>query len=653
MSADMGFANLFSKIGLINTGNSLFSAISTTSGGSWFSTQFFFSPEFHDNVAGVTPEKLRIFVLDWMNAYLDWAKTIPPDTTHCNFSSATTVMGEFQDQVESQLCNVLLHIHGNWAQFITDMLNATSNHYKDPSFIDRIAVGRNRVPSLNQTDLLIQTTLVPSARTSAVLGTLVLVGPQDTPNSVYSTLLPARYTIDDTSAAFTLGSATPLQVYTHKFAPSTFSYSDWQEYFLYPNRSNGTILISPPPFSAKSPIPLSDPFNSSDVVTAQLAAISSAAVGVFSSFAPSVLAQTTSLLFKENETDANLLYDVDKLGLLDAALSVCAQWPNSCGSSDSRFIDGGFSDDPALAYNIANYQQKHDDWNSTTLKIVVTNTNYANMKQSIPVILGYFNTMFNQDVQPGEFIWAAEEVAPWPSPQVFENYLDDSILSNISNPVNGTNMTTMHFTGLQTVDNPMYGVKGGQQVEMLWININSDVSTLIVGPDLIELKSPEVAELAFNVASNGIISERVFDFFFPSQSSDSPNESPTMTPAPSPTMVPTTCTPFVVKTSSPTSKLSIAPTPKRCVAAKLPCTKSSKCCNSKFVCTGKKKNSMTCKKCGKVNDMCTKAKDCCKAGTKEKCDKKKKKCLKCSKKGSKCKRNKTCCSNKCKKEKCK
>ena len=67
MVANMGFANLFQHAGLLGNDSSSFTAISTNSGGSWFSTQFFYSPEFFAHVMG-DADQLSEYVESWMNA---------------------------------------------------------------------------------------------------------------------------------------------------------------------------------------------------------------------------------------------------------------------------------------------------------------------------------------------------------------------------------------------------------------------------------------------------------------------------------------------------------------------------------------------------------------------------------------------------------
>ena len=76
--ACVGFANLFAQSGLFaqdggeTSSSSAFSAISTTSGASWFSTQLFYSNQFYRRVVHARDgQELYDFVVQWMDAYLD------------------------------------------------------------------------------------------------------------------------------------------------------------------------------------------------------------------------------------------------------------------------------------------------------------------------------------------------------------------------------------------------------------------------------------------------------------------------------------------------------------------------------------------------------------------------------------------------------
>jgi len=116
--ACVGFANLFSKLNIM----SKFSAISTTSGASWFSTQLFYSQQFYDRVVHANDSSaLYDFVVEWMDAYKEMlVDTIETSTTMteelgkevCNF----TDLGDGVDiENLSDLCHTIVYFGGDWA----------------------------------------------------------------------------------------------------------------------------------------------------------------------------------------------------------------------------------------------------------------------------------------------------------------------------------------------------------------------------------------------------------------------------------------------------------------------------------------------------------------------------------------------------------
>lgn len=91
MFACVGFASVFKQAGLISEDSSLFSAISTSSGASWFSTQLFYSPEFFSTTVPASPDELYDFVISWMDTYL----TISVNVTNsevCNTANLGNVV---------------------------------------------------------------------------------------------------------------------------------------------------------------------------------------------------------------------------------------------------------------------------------------------------------------------------------------------------------------------------------------------------------------------------------------------------------------------------------------------------------------------------------------------------------------------------------
>jgi hypothetical protein len=173
-------------------------------------------------------------------------------------------------------------------------------------------------------------------------------------------------------------------------------------------------------------------------------------------------------------------------------------------------MDGGFSDGPTMAMNIGQYQTVDNGDLSRYMKIVFTNHNYfadSNMK-----FLSYFKTPFNKNVAPGEFIWAdGPQATPWRSPQIFEEELNDSTMLDAFRPIEGTNFTSAVYYAT-TIDNPAFGVKAGQQVQILLLQINSYIPVFIFGPeDTMQFTAP-MADMAESIAGSMELQKRILEF---------------------------------------------------------------------------------------------------------------------------------------------
>jgi hypothetical protein len=92
-------------------------------------------------------------------------------------------------------------------------------------------------------------------------------------------------------------------------------------------------------------------------------------------------------------------------------------------------------------------------------------------------VLSYFSTTFNAGVPPGGFIWLPSSTGspalntPVQSPQIFQEYMDETTYKEKFLTLDGTNFT---YAILQatTIDNAAFGVVGGQAVELLVLHTN-------------------------------------------------------------------------------------------------------------------------------------------------------------------------------------
>ena len=192
--------------------------------------------------------------------------------------------------------------------------------------------------------------------------------------------------------------------------------------------------------------------------------------------------------------------------------AVCSQWPNPCGERDGFFVDGWFIDNPALVVNVGHVQQKGLASPDIPLKVILTNTNDSwDTSFHYTQFLLYFSTHFNQGVPPGGFLWAPGNYAPYRSPQIFEEYLDEAGLEALWESIPDSNMTTALLRGT-TLDNPSFGVTKGQPVEILLLNLNEPITTFVVGAQIVRDLTQPLANMTAHIASSQVLVQRVRDF---------------------------------------------------------------------------------------------------------------------------------------------
>lgn len=529
MVANMGYVNAFRQADLISTDKTNFTAISSTSGGSWFNLQLGYSQEFFNNVVESSPTSLQAFVVDWMTSYQDFQTNATTPHAGCEELLGMNVLPRLAPVLE--LCNEFASFNLSWANFVQGMLNATSYNYGDRSFSTRDANSANRVKALQGTDIFIQTSLAPNSR---VLNTgdgsskMAYLGPPDT-EEVYTVPLAMQYAVKDTYSMYYTATETPMLDAKPATAPETFDREDWTDFYLYPS-TEGTVLTQPqatPQTYGNSFF--QEPFSGRPTVS-QIASASSAAAATMSGAVPSALAQYESTLaaqvsattlppvikqFVEERSLSKVFDYIYNTGLLDD-LAVCSQWPLECGESDGRLLDGGFTDGPTMAQNIGQYQTIDNGDLDKTLKMIVTNNNYYS--DSNAKFLSYFSTSFNEDVSPGDFVWAPgtgsgqiAQQTPWRSMQIFQESMDSAALEDAFVEISGTNLTTAVYKAT-TIDNPAFGVKEGQKVEILLLQINSNIPTFIVGSSVTEAMTEPLAELAEQIAGSKQLVGRINEF---------------------------------------------------------------------------------------------------------------------------------------------
>jgi hypothetical protein len=196
---------------------------------------------------------------------------------------------------------------------------------------------------------------------------------------------------------------------------------------------------------------------------------------------------------------------------------------NTCGSV---FHDSALTPCPenlilwcaALAMNVGQYHTVDNGDLSKTMKVILTINNDrtdTNVK-----FLSYFSTTFNQEVAPGDFVWppftepdtVSAQRAPWRSMQIFSEYLDDeSMLAKFEQIPDTSSLTTAVYQAT-TIENAAFGVKAGQKVEILLLQINSDIPTNLFVKSNVDRYSVPLADLATEIMNSEELVAQIFSF---------------------------------------------------------------------------------------------------------------------------------------------
>lgn len=293
MIANMGYAANFAAAGLITDNSTMFTGMSSASGGTWFMVQFFFSRPFFDAIVTSTPDSLATFVSNWIDAYQSTQSSSPAS----QLCKALYTLDEETDRFTNlQDFLYMCSFASDWALTVSNFLELTSTVYGDASLIDRLASGDNIITPLADAYLQIQMSIGASARSSD-LSNITFFGPASGGGELYTTPLPLSWgtaTTNDNGGDWFPKGVTNLSSIT---APSseTFNINDYKMYDLFPAKDDASIY-TPNLFnyeSKENKMPI--PFNGKPNV-AQVAAASSAYGASLSAGIPTSLAQYVSAL---------------------------------------------------------------------------------------------------------------------------------------------------------------------------------------------------------------------------------------------------------------------------------------------------------------------------------------------------------------------
>ncbi len=515
MATVVGFANVFYQAGLIQDDACAFEAISTNSGASWFNTQFFYSTKFFEAVTQSTPDELYDFVVDWMESY-------------------AAIFDRNRQNTKGWRCDKFRRRY-QWLH-VTDMFacmfETATAKYGDPGWMDRPATPENRVPALQNTNMYLQSALIPTYRhrRRILRDRITYWGPsrsQESDEVGFSTNLPMHLAVKATGLEWKLAvedQDLPLTGYT-AIAPSTFQFDDWRRFHLYPGQS-GTVYTTDLPDRYERGLQMREFFGGQPTAL-QAALAGSMATSELDTSGPSTFAQRQSveLYAIRNGNSSRKKHEERRLirrsnffyRTLEThnEFAICTQYPNQCDERDAHLGDGGSTDGTSVALAIAQHQSKGDT--TTRLKVIVTLTFFLDNYDS--KFLAYFHTAFNEGIAPGDFIWIPSTddpnvpgPNPWRSPQIFAEAMNQTTLDTLreGGALGSVNASAFQLT-LTTISNPAFHITANQPVNMLVLTYFGSTPTFLIGEDVNAFKGI-TAQISKDLASDQELLTAVNDF---------------------------------------------------------------------------------------------------------------------------------------------
>jgi hypothetical protein len=523
-AASIGFSNLFGRAGLLPTAGSgqggssanKIESISTNSGASWFSAQFFYSENFYERVMTIddgdgeeSAATMRNLVYEWMTKYEEYQQIV----ANKNSDTDDYIDIASWDPTEyTEFLKLLMNLDIDWGTFITGMLDyVAKNVYNDNEFASVLATPNNRIAPLQETAQLIHSSLVPQTSLNSKLNSL---GPSSKEGFKYSGVLPVTYSVGNDGAEYRIAGNhdkdDPLQVYQSD-QEYFYEWKDYKEYGIYPNRPETLI-----PADGTNVGVFNTDFFGGNTKATQAASISSAEKGGFSSSNPSLFTQVTSWEYNNlDEIEKKPFYAATVGGFESGeatGVSVPTQWPNQGNELDGRFVDGGFSDNTALAQTIAYYQARPNADLNKVLRIILSNNDTNSKKELNPdnaEVVKFFANDENKGIPPGESFWCECQENPHASAQIFSETVTLEQFKAQTKPVG--QFLTNRLSG-KTITNPLWGIKGGQKVEILVIATDVDIPTTVIGSGEVNKYIEPLMNLATDLATNSALLELVKEF---------------------------------------------------------------------------------------------------------------------------------------------
>jgi len=441
-AASIGFAKALYERGITQQ----LAAVSSVSGGSWFSSQYTFSQDFQDAVHSEQPRELYI---KWLKGYFTIVQ--PSTAFQETISKVAEYFGPQLGGYYSQLLEGAVNHAFTWELFVTAMLETFTEGMGEKS-----ATQENRATGTSY-DVLFCTSIASKSQMTGIAEDMSNIRLGSDP---VQPLYPAAWLLgSDGDGTWKIPHS--LSKMTVELAASMSSW--W----------------SPPP---AEPAVLDTPS------IGKVASMSSAAAGLLG--APQLLHRAISYYFtQDGNTIASTLKTKMAMATVEAApwqgMAVCSNNVSECAYPDVRLLDGGYTDDSGIALLISRLQAKYGA--KTPLRIAALDSNQCDygsgddLKTACTASVSYesellFITSGTQASEVDEQMFTSNLQR---NTAIFDADWGTTELGlDASKP--GNHNMTYHVGTYTTIQNTLFGVQAGTRVTLMVFNINTNLPTVLV-----------------------------------------------------------------------------------------------------------------------------------------------------------------------------
>jgi hypothetical protein len=481
--------------------------MSSVSGGSWFTTQYTFSKKFFDGVNQQTPTD---FYTQWLEDYYKMLTAKAAESQGLSFTSGVNQLLSYMGQMGQQAAGYLTGANVadyDWEKFISFMIDEYT-----PGLSQQTAEPSNRFGQ-PYADLLVCTTMPTGG--VAMSGTNALGISDGNHNKVYYNGAPTPDTI--------------IPMAWHVPGAHRGGASSW----FSPQYALSTLTVTMKVDSSENCWGMcgSDATHTASVETQALtqptvgkaAAMSSAAVGILGTTADGMLGAAAASISAKNGIPG--LKDLANMPTGLEGMAVCSgpfsMRNTECKFPSVRFLDGGYSDDSAIALTIAKMQQELGT--EVTMRLAALDSDECSPNKTAvspwpgmscglkydwgDLFAGAFAPDAEAYLHGGAYGQGAK--IPTITNRIFAHDISDAhlpgkrfseVLHDAANPAYNMTVSTGTFT---TADNKPYGIKGGQTVKVMVLHINSLLSTELVNQGAAETaKYAQLAQSTYDILHN-------------------------------------------------------------------------------------------------------------------------------------------------------